>query len=114
MPWQAKVVLLDDSDNNTLSLIKLDNAFVLPFTTHHSCTLVLSIASLNLMQFPSISFKRPPVHSNSKKVGSNIEALKHTLTSKCLKSDQVSLRLDKIEIKDMKYLLPKFGSIFIF
>jgi hypothetical protein len=57
------------------------------------------------MQFPSISFKRPPVYSNSKKVGSNIEALKHTLTNKCLKSDQVSLRLDKIEIKDVKYLL---------
>jgi hypothetical protein len=27
------------------------------------------------------------------------------LTNKCLKSDQVSLRLDKIEIKDVKYLL---------
>jgi hypothetical protein len=114
VPWQAKVVLLNDSNNNILLLIKLANTFILPFITHHLRNLVLSAASLNLMQFPSISFKRQPVHSNSKKVRSNIEAFRHTSTSKCLKSNQVSLGLDRIKTKDVTYPLPKFGSIVIF
>ena len=113
-PSDVDVHIINDSNDDAIPDGPIGGTSRIPIRRRGSIGSTRSLPIPDLRHSPSISSSRPPVHSDSQRPRSVVEALIKIASRKGSRSKLASLDIGSLQVEQVNYLPPQFDGDKIF
>ena len=113
-PTDVIVHVISNSDDDAIPDAPIGDTSAIPIRRRASVGSTRSLSTPDLRHSPSISSSRPPVHPDTQKIRSVVEALIKTASRKGSRFELVSLDFGRLQVEQVNYFPPQFDGDKIF